>query len=174
MTIQLPEAKLPSLQLPSIRSIPTIPGVGCVPADGSYYVGEQFGNLPDMQMLQHIKQMKKLLNEQIEALVEGYLPTAARTPLWTARVARLTQYVADLTAAFNTSVSSVAGEINATMEFVNGKKSELQGALNEINSIAPASRTAAQKVLAGRYVEYLGELDAQASRLQQTISCLTG
>ena len=144
MRVQLPQAKLPSLQLPTIRPLPTIPGVGCVPSDGQSYVGEQFGNLPDMQTLQHIRQMKKLLNEHIEALIEGYLPTTARAPLWTARVVQLMQYVADLTATFNDAAGRASAEIHATLDFINGKKAELQSALSEINTVAPASRTASQ------------------------------
>lgn len=169
---QLPSLKLPSLNLPVIRSMPNIPGVGCVPSDGHSYLGEQFGNLPDLNAVQTIQSLKKVINEEIAALIEGYLPTAARQPLWAARVAMLTQYVADLNDLMTQTVGRVAAEINATLTFINAKKAEMETALSEINNIPAAARSTAQRMLAERYNEYLGELDAQAARLQQTITCL--
>lgn len=171
---ELPGLKLPSLSLPNIRPMPHIPGVGCVASDGHSYIGEQFGNLPDFQAVQAIRQLQKVINEQIAALIEGYLPTAARQPLWAARVVVLTQYVADLNSLLIEVVGRATTEIGATVDFINGKKSEVQGALNVIAAIPESARTTTQRLMAARYQEYLGELDAQVTRLQSTLGCLGG
>lgn len=171
---QLPRLKLPSLQLPDIRPMPTIPGVGCVPSDGHSYLGEQFGNVPDLQAVQQIRSLKKTFEEEIAALVEGYLPTAARQPLWAARVAQLTNYVAELNAVMTQAVGRATAEINATLAFVGQKQEEMQTALAEINSIPEAARTQTQRLMAERYQQYAGELEAQASRLQATAACVAG
>ena len=74
----IPQPKLPSLSLPTIRSLPTIPFVGCAGGDGTTYLGDQFGNLPDLQAALHAKALKKALVEQVYALVQGQLPDPAR------------------------------------------------------------------------------------------------
>lgn len=170
---QLPPLKLPSLALPSIRSMPSIPGVGCVPSDGHSYLGEQFGNLPDVQTLLHVKHLKKVVAEEIEALIEGYLPAPARAPLWATRVAKLTEYIAELNEVLTETVGRATAEINATLNFISSKQAELNNALSQIQSVSEAARSATQKLMAQRYNEYLGELDAQATRLQATIACFS-
>jgi len=74
----IPEAKLPSLTLPTIRSLPTIPHVGCAPGDPNSFVGEQFGNAPDLNSILSIRALIKSLEEQIYALIQGKLPQPAR------------------------------------------------------------------------------------------------
>lgn len=170
---ELPSLKLPSLNLPHIRSMPSIPGVGCVPSDGHSYLGEQFGNLPDMQTLLHVKHLKARVAEEIEMLIEGYLPSAARAPLWAARVAKLTEYIAELNEVLSETVGRAAAEINATLSFISSKQAELNSALNQIQAVPEAARSATQRLMAQRYNEYLGELDAQATRLQATIACFS-
>ena len=170
----IPRLKLPSLQLPNVRPMPSIPGVGCVPSDGHSYLGEQFGNLPDLQAVQAIRSLKKTFEEEIETRIEGYLPTAARQPLWAARVAKVTNYVGELTSAMTQAIGRATAEINATLAFVNEKQEEMQGALAEINSIPEAARTQTQRLMAERYQQYVGELEAQAGRLQATVACIAG
>ncbi len=171
---ELPSLKMPSLALPTIRMMPSIPGVGCVPSDGRSYTGEQFGSLPDLQTVQAVKELRKVINEQIAALIEGYLPTAARKPLWAARVAQLTQYVADLNEVLTEVAGRAAAEINGTVSYINEKQSEIQDSLDALNNIPESARSAAQRLMVGRYQEYLGELEAQAARLQATAACLGG
>src|SRR5258708_34685257 len=112
MSFQIPQAKLPHLVLPSIRSIPTIPHVGCAGADGTSYIGKQFANLPDLHALLHLKTLKKALDEHVYALIQGELPFVTRPPIYAARAAQLTNEIAELVNA----ITSIADEVTSNIE----------------------------------------------------------
>lgn len=168
----IPVPKLPSVTLPSIRGLSNIPGVGCPGALGTTFVGEQFGNLPDLQVLAHIKSLKKAMEEQIYALIQGQLPFITRPPVYAARAAQLIAYVAQIIAALNQIVGGIIAEVNAAVGFIQQKRSELNSALSIVMAIPASTRTAAQRLMLQRYREYVGELDAQKMRLLSSISCL--
>jgi hypothetical protein len=168
----LPEPKPPISALPVIRVPVDIPSVGCPGAHGTSFIGEQFGNLPDIQSALHIKALKKAMEEQIYALIQGELPVLARAPIYAARAAQLIDYVASLVATLETVVNAVTAEVNAATAFINQKTAELNGAIAELESVPESARTATQRLALQRRQEYLGELDAQASRLATTLSCL--
>ncbi|MDX6692637.1 MAG: hypothetical protein QOF02_240 [Blastocatellia bacterium] len=173
MSVQLPAVKLPHIPLPTIRAIPTIPGVGCTGGNTTTLVGEQFGNLPDLDAVRHIKELKKYLEEQMQTLIEGYVPAAERQPVWAARVARYVERVSELLESLNEIVSGVMAETNASMNFVNGKIGELNAARAEALSIPEATRSAVQRLALERTNQYIAELNQQMGRLESTISCIT-
>lgn len=165
-------AKLPSVTLPTIRSMPSIPSVGCAGGDGTSYIGEQFGGLPDVQAALHLKALTKAINEQIYALLQGELPQPARAPVYAARAAQLAQYVVSLASTLNEVVGRVTGEATATINFINGKISEVNAAKAAIMSVPSASHSAAQRLLLSRYNTYASELNAQIARVNATVSCI--
>lgn len=171
MSIPLP--RLPNITLPTIRSIPTIPFVGCAGADGTSYVGKQFGNLPDLHSLLHVRTLKKALAEQIYALIQGELPDALRPAPYAARAAQLINEVAQLTSALTSIVNDVSSDINDAIGFVDEKITAINAAKNAIAAVPDEARSAVQRVMFERYGRYAQELNAQKGRLQSTLACVT-
>ncbi len=169
----LPLPQLPHLNLPQVRPLPSIPGVGCAGGDPTAIFGDQYGGLPDLQSVLHLKILKKHYEEMIETLVEGYLNEIPRQAVWAARVAEYTSHIAELVGKFNELVGAMNAAVNANIQAINQTKDELQGMLDGIMAVPEARRNAVQQLMAQRYTEYLGELDAQASRLQDTLTCLS-
>src|SRR4051794_31476092 len=99
-------AKPPNLNVPTIAGLPTIPHVGCTGGDATAYFGGQFGGLPDLQALSHIRVIKKALEEQIYALLKGELPFATRPPIYDARMVQLTNEVAEIVAQGNDLITA--------------------------------------------------------------------
>jgi len=170
--VNIPEAKIVQRTHATIRLPIHIPRVGCPGADARSYIGEQFGNLPDLKDALHIKHLKKILNDHIYSLLKGKLPTILRAPLYDAKALDLIQHVAELVSVFNQVVGQAIAEYNATVGFINQKKGELNQALAEIAAIPAQSQTAVNRLAHQRYNEYLGELDQQITRLQTSITCL--
>lgn len=172
MSVPIPEAKLPNLTLPAIRPLPTIPFVGAAPGDASSFVGEQFGNAPDLNSVLHIKTLRKALEEQIYALLKGQLPFATRPPVYAAREAQLINEVAELVTAMNTVIGEVTGSVNAAIAYANQQLAAVNQAQAAIASVPAAARSAVQKLLLDRYARYATELNAQVARQQQTLAGL--
>jgi hypothetical protein len=169
----IPQPKLPHLPLPHIRGIPNIPHVGCSGASGTSYLGEQFGNLPDLHAALAMKNLKKAIEEQIYALIQGELPDAVRPPVYAARAAQLINEVAELVQTLNQVIAGVIAEANASINFINGKINDINAAKNTVLAIPAGARSAVQRLALQRYNEYLGELNAQVGRLQTTIGCIS-
>jgi len=168
----IPEPKLPHIHLPEIRLPVHLPRVGCPGADARSYIGEQFGNLPDLKDALHIKHLKKILNDHIYSLIKGQLPTILRAPLYYEKALDLIQHIAELISVLNQVIAQCLAEYNATIAFINQKKSELQSSITELEAIPGNARLAVQKLAIQRKQEYLGELDQQVTRLQTSITCL--
>ncbi|HEY6232796.1 MAG TPA: hypothetical protein VIW64_16145 [Pyrinomonadaceae bacterium] len=173
MTLQVPPPKLPHIALPNVRAIPTIPHVGCAGAQGTTYVGQQFGNAPDIGAARAIKALKKALEEQIYALLQGELPQPARAPIYAARAAQLADEVADVVATLNDLIAGVTAETNAAISFVNDTIAEVNQAQSTLLEIPEGARDVVQRVMIERYTRYAGELTAQAARLGTTIECIS-
>jgi hypothetical protein len=173
MSSQIPPARLPHVTLPTIRRLPTIPHIGCAGATGTTYVGQQFGNLPDLHAVLHIKTLKKALDEQIYALIEGKLPDPLRPIPYAARAIQLALEVAQLVGGLAELISGVVAEAESAISFVNQQISELNSAIGQIQSIPEGARSQIQHLMLDRYNRYTQELNAQKSRLQSTIDCVT-
>ena len=174
MNLQISSPRLPHIPLPTIRSAPHIPGVGCAGSDTTTLIGEQLGNLPDLDAATHIKALKKAIEEQIYALIQGELPDATRPPVYAARAAELIDYVTEIVSDLNEIIGGVIAEATASINFINGKISDLSAAQSELLSIPEAARSQVQQLGVTRFNEYFGELNAQLSRLDSTISCIAG
>lgn len=169
---KFPEAKLPSFNTPTIRGLPSIPKVGCVSGKPTTLIGEQMGNLPDINALPHVKALKKVIEEQIGTLLEGKLPQIARSPLYEIRQARLVGELAEMVQKATELAGSVLAELDAAIDFANSKISDLNSAINEINETSAELRTAVQKKALDRYNEYIGEINEQIGRLEAAKGCL--
>lgn len=172
--INIPPPKLPDLQLPTIRLPIHIPKVGCPGADARSYIGEQFGSLPDLYDALHTKHLRKVINDQIFALIKGQFPTIFRKIFYIQKALELISDVAAIIAVLNQVIGQAIAEYNATISFINQKKGELNQAIADINGIAASARTATHKLALERYQEYLGELDRQVEKLTTSISCIAG
>jgi hypothetical protein len=172
--IGIPPPKPPHIPLPMIRLPIHIPQVGCPGAEAQSYIGEQFGNLPDLYDALHIKHLRKVINDQIYALLKGKLPTIIRAGLYAIKAVELINYVSSIISILNQVIAQAIAEYNAVIVFINKKKGELNAAIQGINSIPGSARTAVQRLALQRYQEYLGELDLQLSRLATSISCIFG
>jgi hypothetical protein len=170
--LNLPQPHIPQINLPGIRLPIHLPFVGCPGADARSYIGEQFGNLPDLVDAFHAKHLRKLLNDQIFALLKGQLPTILRKFFYLQKALELIQQIAEIVAVLNQVIGQAIAEYNATIAFINEKQAELNQGIAEIESIPASSRTAVHQLTLQRYNEYLGELDAQATRLQTSITCM--
>ena len=168
----VPEPKLPHLPLPNVRGLPNIPHVGCAGGSATSYLGDQFGNLPDLHAALAMKNLKKALQEQIYALIQGELPDATRPPVYAARAAQLINEVADVVQLLNQTIANVTAEANAAINFVNGKINDVNAAKNAVLSIPAGARNVVQRLALQRYDEYLEELNTQVGRLQATIGCI--
>jgi len=168
----LPPPKLPHLPLPNVRGLPNIPHVGCAGGSATSYLGEQFGGLPDLQAALAMKNLKKALEEQIYALIQGELPDATRPPVYAARAAQLVNEVADVVQALNQLIAQVTAEANASINFINSKIDDINAAKSIVLTIPAAARNGVQRLALERYDEYLGELNSQAGRLQATMACI--
>ncbi|OLE54597.1 MAG: hypothetical protein AUG51_07375 [Acidobacteria bacterium 13_1_20CM_3_53_8] len=164
--------KLPNVQLPTIANLPTIPGVGCVSGSATIYHGTQFGGLPSLQSVLHIKALKKQYEDMMQTLIEGYVPAALRAPVWAVRVANYTAYVASLVAEAEALINNMAAEISASIMFIDSKISELNAAKTLILNMPANARSKVQVAMLQRYNRYLGELERQSARLQSTLSCI--
>src|SRR5216684_2660472 len=142
----IPQPRLPHTTLPTIRGIPTIPHVGCAGADGTSYIGEQFGNLPDLHALLHLKTLKKALNEQIYALLEGELGQIPRAPVYAARAAQLVDEVAELVDAITSIANEVESNINDAIGYVNNQVAAVNQAKNAIAGVPEAARSAVDRL----------------------------
>jgi hypothetical protein len=153
--------------------VPTLPlGIGCAGADGNSYLGKQFGNLPSLHKLLHLKTLQKALNEQIYVLIQGKLSDALRPVPYDARAVQLTNEVATLETEITSVVNEVTGDINASIDFVNEKVAAVNEAKALIESVPAGARTAVQKLMLERYGRYAQELNAQIGRLQSALSCV--
>ncbi len=172
--VKIPPPKLPEIRLPIIRAPLGIPHVGCPGAEAQSYLGEQFGNLPDLYDALHTKHLRKVINDQIYALLKGQLPTVIRRGFYYQKMLELIQEVAEIVAVFNQVIAQAIAEYNAVIAFINKKKGEINVSIQAINGIPGSARTAVQRLALQRYQEYLGELDTQLSRLATSISCVAG
>jgi uncharacterized protein YukE len=170
--VRIPQVKPPHIQLPTIRLPIHIPHVGCPGADAHSYIGAQFGNLPDLYDALHTKHLRKVINDQIYALLKGQLPTPLRKGLYFQKALELIQHVAEIVAVLNQVIGQAVAEYNQTIAFINQKKGELNQAIEDLNEMAGSGGTAVQRLARQRYQEYLGELDAQLTRLGTSISCI--
>lgn len=170
--MRIPEAKLPNLNLPAIRNLPTIPHVGCAPGDPNSFVGEQFGNAPDLNSILSIRALIKSLEEQIYALIQGKLSDAMRPIPYDARAIQLTNEVAELVTAMTTIINGVVGSVNAAIEYANQQLTAVNQALSAIAAVPAAARSAVQKLLFERYSRYAQELNAQVGRMEASLACI--
>lgn len=169
----LPTAKLPSWTIPTVRGLPTIPNVGCVSGSATTQVGNQFGNLPDLNALPHVKALQKLITEQIGTLLEGQQITAIRAPLYAVRQARLVTEMASMISTATSIASQVTADINATISGCNAKIADLNAAKNAILATPVQLRSTVQTKALGCYNAYIGEVNGQIGKLQTTLGCLT-
>lgn len=170
--MSIPEAKIPQIDLPTIRLPIHIPKIGCPGADGRSYVGEQFGNLPDLVDAFHVKHLRKVVNDQIFALLKGQLPTILRKGLYLQKAVELIQDVLAFIQVLNQVIGAAIAEYNATISFINGKISELNQSIALIEDIPEGARTAVNTLALQRFNEYIGELNQQKQRLQRSIACI--
>ena len=168
----LPAAKVPSWNVPQIRSLPTIPNVGCVSGNGTTLVGEQFGNFPDIQALPHIKALNKVITEQIGTLLEGKLGDVPRAIAYEIRRARLVTELQQIVSMATTIASQVQGEINGAIAGCNAKIADLNASKAAILQTPENMRTAIQQKTLSRLNEYIGELNEQVGRLETSLGCL--
>jgi hypothetical protein len=169
---QIPAAKLPSWNVPTIRSLPTIPTVGCVTGNATTLIGSQMGNLPDAMALPHVKALDKIITEQIGTLIEGKLPDLLRAPLYQVRQLRLFSELAQIISTSAQLAAQIQAETNAVIEACNQKIDDLNAAKDAILQIPENARTVVQQKALDRYNEYAGEINAQIGRLQQSLGCL--
>src|SRR5436190_15367913 len=162
MPTTIPQARLPHLPLPAINNLPHIPQIGCGGGDANCYVGKQFGNLPDLHAILHLKAAQKWMQEQIYALVEGEAPQPARSPIYAARAADLVDQLADMTTTLTDAITSVVQEATAAIDGVNGKIAELNSVKNEVLSIPEQARSALQRAALDEVNACIGELNQQA------------
>jgi hypothetical protein len=149
-----------------------VPFIGCFPGDGKSYVGKKWGNRPDLLKLNHLKQKKKELEEQIITQTIGKLDNPPRSIAFTAEIARITEDIATVVNGIMETIGEVTEELNAGIALINEKKNELEQVRGELLSIPADVRSKVEQHMIERYNEYFSELDMQAQRLQSTISCL--
>lgn len=169
----IPDAKPPNLNLPAIRNLPTIPHVGCAPGDPNSFVGEQFGNAPDLNSILSIRALIKSLEEQIYALIQGKLPDALRPAPYDARAIQLTAQVAELVDAMNTIVDQVTGSVNAAIDYANEQLAAVNQAKAAIEAVPAGARSAVDRLMIERYGRYAQELNAQVGRMQASLACIS-
>lgn len=168
----LPQAKLPSWNIPNVRSVPTIPHVGCVGGNATTIIGEQLGSLPDIAALPHIKALQKVITEQIGTLIEGKLPDIARSPLYQVRQLRLVQELSQIVSEATSIANQVQAEVNAGISFCNEKIADFNASKNAILQTPAELRSAIQKKTLDRLNEYTDEINGQIGRLQSSLGCL--
>lgn len=172
MTFQLPQVKTPSWNIPDVRNLPTIPTIGCVSGNATTQIGEQMGNFPDIQALPHIKALNKIITEQIGTLLEGKLPDVPRSVLYEVRKARLITELADIISKGAQLAGQIQAEINGAIAAANEKINDLNAAKDALLQIPENARSVIQDKMISRYNEYIGEINAQIGRLQQSLGCL--
>lgn len=171
---QIPMPKIPSYGLPSIQLPAHIPFVGCAAGDGKTYIGRQFGNKPDFESMLGIRSLKKTLEEQVYALIQGQLPDPTRPPVYLARAIEIIAEVVEQVAKLNEIIGEVLEELNAVVEFINLKKAELETQMSFLMGIPDDVLTEVQSMMIENYEFYLGDLDDQIGRLESTVGCLVG
>jgi hypothetical protein len=168
----LPKIKLPNVRTPRIKGIPSLPKVGCAGGNPNAYFGNQYGNLPDVAALLHLRHLKKVIEDHIGTLIDGYLPTLLRKPKYVVRVLRLTREVQQVARQIVTLVSAAQSEYGAQLNYVNRQIAEVNGAARELAALPASARSEVQTHLLNRYNEYAADLNAQAGRIQQALGCL--
>lgn len=164
--------QVPAIQLPHLPALPGMPFLGCFPADGQTYVGKKWANRPDLRVLDHVRQLKKHLEEEIITHTIGKLDNPLRAAGFAEEIARLEVEIDEAIDTFYEVVGSVTGEINASLGFIGDRQEELNQARDELLSIPAGARSKVEQRLLERYDEYFGELEAQGQRLQSTLNCL--
>ena len=172
MSIQLPQAKLPSWNAPSVRSLPQIPTVGCVSGNATTQIGASMGSFPDIAALPQIKSLNKVITEQIGTLLEGKLPDAPRAALYQVRQARLVGELAQIVSTATQIAGQVQAEVSAAISGCNQKINDLNAAKDALLQIPEAARTAVQSKRIARYNDYANEVGAQIGRLEASLGCL--
>lgn len=173
MSVQLPTAKLPSWNVPGVRSLPSIPNVGCVSGNATTQIGGQMGSFPDIQALPHVKALNKIITEQIGTLTEGKLPDAPRSALYQIRQARLAVELAQIVEAAAQIASQIQAEVTEAINDCNAKIADLNAAKTELLQIPETARSAVQMKAIARYNDYASEVNAQIGRLQTSLGCLS-
>lgn len=164
--------RIPAVQLPFNAPTISVPFIGCFPGDGKTYVGKKWGNRPDFLKLNHLKQKKKELEEEIITQTIGKLDNPARSVAFTAEIARITQDIAEVVGGITETIGDITEEIQAGIAFINERKDEVQGLLNDLLAVPADVRSKVEQRMIQRYTEYFGELEAQADRLTSIIGCL--
>ena len=164
--------RVPTIQLPFVPTFPSLPFIGCFGGDGKTYIGKKYGNRPDIQKLLHIKQLKKWFRENIDGYIEGKLDNPLRAVAFDARAIRLGLELAEIIEDFNETVGQITEEIDAGLDLVNGRINELNGLRGELLALSGDSLSKADQLMLERYNEYLGELDAQVTRLNGSRNCI--
>jgi hypothetical protein len=164
--------KLPPVTLPEIRNLPTIPLIGCAGGDAHSYFGNQFGGLPDLESILHMKARIRYFQEQVEMMIEGYVPAIPRQVVWAIRVEQYLEAIANLTAAITASITAITDYVNASLGFINDKINELNDLKAALESVPEGLRSKVQQKMIERYNKYLGRLATQATRLQSTLECI--
>ena len=67
----------------------------------------------------------------------------------------------------------MSADINAGITYVNQQVGAVNAAKNAIAGVPENARSAVQKLMFERYGRYAQELQAQASRLEATLTCVT-
>ena len=173
MSVQLPTIKTPSWNVPPVRSLPTIPTVGCVSGNATTQIGQQMGSFPDIQALPHVKALNKVITEQIGTLLEGKLGDIPRAALYEVRKARLIAELAQIVNQGTQLATQIQNEVNASIEAANAKINDLNAAKDALLEIPENVRSVIQDKMITRYNEYISEVNAQIGRLEESLGCLS-
>ncbi|HEX8565415.1 MAG TPA: hypothetical protein VF648_07060 [Pyrinomonadaceae bacterium] len=168
-----PELKLPHLQLPQIRPLPSIPFVGCIPATPETLVGRQMGKQPDLSALAHIRALKKNIIEKLIILLEGQLPDFPRKIAYETNRVRLVAELAEIVAEGVAIAARLAADAQENIEEINNQIDILNEGISAYQEIGEAVRTRIQQKTIDRFGEYINELEQQKGRWESVMSCIT-
>jgi hypothetical protein len=171
---EYPVPKLPHIQLPAIRPLPSIPFVNCIPATPEKLTGKQMGAQPDLSALAHIRSLKKNITEKLIILLEGKLPDLPRSIAYEANRVRLVAELAEIIQRGTQIAQQLTEDANGNIAEINDRIEILNEGVAAYTDIAEGARTTIQQKTIDRFGEYIDELNQQKGRWQSVLSCIAG
>lgn len=170
---EYPDIKLPDIDLPQIRPLPSIPFLNCIPATPEKLTGRQMGKQPDLSALAHIRALKKNIVEKLIILLEGQLPDLPRSIAYEANRVRLVAEMAQIGAEGVAIAGKLAEDAEENIAEINARIEILNEGISAYEDIGNDVRSAIQQKTIERFGEYIDELEQQKSRWESVMSCIS-
>ena len=153
-------------ELPEFRGPASIPNIGELGGDPTFFVNGQLGSMPDLNGLIHMQSLEWLYTEFIFTYLEGQLPDAARPAVYEAERLVMVARKAQMLAARGALAATLNAEVSSSINYVNQKITQQGNEIGALEDIPPERRSKIEQLRLQRKTEAREENQAKLGRLQ--------